>query len=338
MSFSGDEIVMKLGLMWVVALCGVLSVSSDARAQDQASSYPSRPVQVVVPFAAGGSSDVVMRLLAQTVSKDWSQPVIIDNRVGATGAIAGEYVVRQPADGYTLLNAAPTSHTALRALRRDLPYDPMVDLTPVTLLTIAPMMLVVNPKRVPAHTVQELIDYLKKNPDKLSYASTGVGSVAHLSVELFKLLTGTDMVHVPYRGNAPALNDLLAGNVDLTIDVSSSVANHLKSGALRSLGATTAKRTSFDPDFPTVAETVTGFEAFSWNGIVVRGTTPPEVIEKIRRTFASAVRQPQATKTLSSILVEPVGSSPAEFLELIRADQARWERVVKAIHLNTDQK
>ena len=329
---------MKLGSMWVVALCGVLLVSSATRAQDQASSYPSHPVQVVVPFAAGGSSDVVMRLLAQTVSKDWSQPVIIDNRVGATGAIAGEYVVRQPADGYTLLNAAPTSHTALRALRRDLPYDPMVDLTPVTLLAIAPMMLVVNPKKVPAHTVQELIDYLKKNPGKLSYASTGIGSVAHLSVELFKLLTGTDMVHVPYRGNAPALNDMLAGNVDLTIDVSSSVASHLKTGALRSLGVTTAKRTSFDPDLPTVAETVPGFEAFSWNGIVVRTGTPPDVIEKVRRTFASAVQQPQATKTLSSILMEPVGSSPAEFLDLIKADQARWERVVKAIHLNPDQK
>jgi tripartite-type tricarboxylate transporter receptor subunit TctC len=329
---------MKLGSMWVVALCGVLWVSSAACAQDQASSYPSHPVQVVVPFAAGGSSDVVMRLLAQTVSKDWSQPVIIDNRVGATGAIAGEYVVRQPADGYTLLNAAPTSHTALRALRRDLPYDPMVDLTPVTLLAIAPMMLVVNPKKVPAHTVQELIDYLKINPGKLSYASTGIGSVAHLSVELFKLLTGTDMVHVPYRGNAPALNDMLAGNVDLTIDVSSSVASHLKTGVLRSLGVTTAKRTSFDPDLPTVAETVPGFEAFSWNGIVVRTGTPPDVIEKVRRTFASAVQQPQATKTLSSILMEPVGSSPAEFLDLIKADQARWERVVKAIHLNPDQK
>lgn len=329
---------MKPGSMWIIALFGLLLVSSAGRAQEDAAAYPSRQVQIIVPFAAGGSSDVVMRLLAQTVSKDWSQPVIIDNRVGATGAIAGDYVVRQPADGYALLNAAPTSHTALRALRRDLPYDPMTDLTPVTLLTIAPMMLVVNPKKVPAHTVQELIDYLKRNPGKLSYASTGIGSVAHLSVELFKLLTNTDMVHVPYRGNAPALNDMLAGNVDLTIDVSSSVANHLKSGALRSLGATTAKRPSFDPDIPTVAETVVGFEAFSWNGIVVRTGTPQPIIEKIHRTFANAVRQPAATKTLSGILMEPIGSSPAEFLDLIKADQARWERVVKAIHLNPDQK
>ena len=307
-------------------------------AQEPAASFPARPVQVVVPFAAGGSSDVVLRLLAQTVSRSWNQPVVIDNRVGATGAIAGEYVVRQPADGYTLLNAAPTSHTALRALRRDLPYDPMADLAPVSLLVIAPMMLVVNPKKVPAQTVQELIEYLKQNPGKLTYASTGIGSVAHLSMELFKILTGTDMVHVPYRGNAPALTDLLAGNVDLTIDVSSSVASHLKSGALRSLGATTAKRTAFDPDMPTVAETVPGFQAFSWNGIVVRAGTPPSIIEKVGREFANAVQQPQAKEALARVLMEPVGSSPAEFLELIRADAARWDRVVSAINLNLGQK
>jgi tripartite-type tricarboxylate transporter receptor subunit TctC len=279
-----------------------------------------------------------MRLLAQIVSKEWNQPVVLDNRVGATGAIAGEYVVRQAADGYTLLNAAPTSHTALRALRHDLPYDPTVDLVPVTLLAIAPMIMVVNPKKVPAHTVTELIAYLKANPGKLSYASTGVGSVAHLSVELFKLLTKTDMVHVPYRGNAPALNDLLAGNVDLTIDVSSSVSAHLKSGAIRSLGVTTAKRTSFDPDMPTVAETVPGFEAQSWNGIVVRAGTPTDVMEKIRRDFSRAVQQPQAVKMLTNILIEPVGSSSAEFQQLIDADRARWERVVKEIKLNTDPK
>ncbi len=322
----------------MIAACAALSWNQQSSAQEQPASFPSHPVQVVVPFAAGGSSDVVMRLLAQTVSKNWNQPIVIDNRVGATGAIAGEFVVRQPADGYTLLNAAPTSHTALRALRRDLPYDPMADLTPVTLLVIAPMMLVVNPSKVPARTVQELIAYLKQNPGKVTYASTGIGSVAHLSVELFKLLTGTDMVHVPYRGNAPALNDLLAGNVDLTIDVSSSVASHLKSGALRSLGVTTAKRTSFDPDMPTVAETVPGFQAFSWNGLVVRTGTPSAIVEKVGREFASAVQQPQAKEALARILMEPVGSTPAEFASLIREDAARWERVVKAINLNPEQK
>ena len=314
------------------------SWSQPASTTEIAASFPVRPVQVVVPFAAGGSSDVVMRLLAQTVSKSWNQPILIDNRVGATGAIAGEFVVRQPADGYTLLNAAPTSHTALRALRRDLPYDPTSDLTPATLLVIAPMMLVVNPKKVPAQTVQELIAYLKQNPGKLTYASTGIGSVAHLSMELFKILTGTELVHVPYRGNAPALTDLLAGNVDLTIDVSSSVSSHLKSGALRSLGATTAKRTTFDPDMPTVAETVPGFEAFSWNGIVVRSGTPASIIGKVSREFSKAVQQPEAKEALARILMEPVGSSPEEFLELINADAARWSRVVKALNLNQEQK
>jgi tripartite-type tricarboxylate transporter receptor subunit TctC len=200
------------------------------------------------------------------------------------------------------------------------------------------MMLVVNPKKVPAQTVQELIAYLKQNPGKLTYASTGIGSVAHLSMELFKILTGTELVHVPYRGNAPALTDLLAGNVDLTIDVSSSVSSHLKSGALRSLGATTAKRTTFDPDMPTVAETVPGFEAFSWNGIVVRSGTPASIIGKVSREFSKAVQQPEAKEALARILMEPVGSSPEEFLELINADAARWSRVVKALNLNQEQK
>jgi tripartite-type tricarboxylate transporter receptor subunit TctC len=301
-------------------------------------SYPTKPVTIVIPFAPGGSSDTIMRMASQIVSKEWGQPIVVDNRVGATGAIAGEYTARQPADGYTLLNATPTSHTALRALRRDLPYDPMADLVPVTLLATAPLMLVVNPKKVPVRTIKELIDYAKANPGKLSYASTGVGSVAHLSVELFKLFTGTDMVHVPYRGNAPAMNDLLAGNVDLTIDVSSSVNVHLKSGALRSMGATTAKRVSFDPDTPTIGETVPGFEAQSWNGIVARVGTPPAIMEKVRRDFAAAVRQPAAVKLLTDILIEPAGTTSAEFAELIKADAARWERVVRAINLNPQQR
>jgi tripartite-type tricarboxylate transporter receptor subunit TctC len=309
-----------------------------ARGADPASSYPARPVSVVIPFAAGGSSDTVMRLVGQIVSKEWNQPIVIDNRVGATGAVAGEYVVRQPADGYTLLNAAPTSHTALRALRRDLPYDPLSDLVPVTLLVLAPMVLVVNPNKVPVHSIKELIDYARANPGKISYASTGIGSVAHLSVELFKLYTGTEMVHVPYRGNAPAMNDLLAGNVDLTIDVSSSVNAHMRSGAIRALAATTAKRTTLFPDMPTVAETVPGFEAFSWNGIVVRAGIPVSVMEKVRAGFSRAVRQPEVMKLLAGILMEPVGSSPAEFAELIKADHARWQRVVEAIKLDSSRK
>jgi tripartite-type tricarboxylate transporter receptor subunit TctC len=324
-----------------IAASGVLLAALGlfgAVADDASSAYPKRPVQITIPFAAGGSSDSVMRVLASGVSKQWGQPVIIDNRPGATGAIAGEYVTRQPADGYTLLNAAPSSHTALRALRRDLPYDPMTDLVPATLVAIAPMILVVNPKKVPVRTVAELVEYLRANPNKLSYASTGIGSVAHLSVELFKLLTKTQMVHVPYRGNAPALNDLLAGNVDLTIDVSSSIAPHLASGAIRAVGVTTAQRTTFFPDIPAVSETVPGFEAFSWNGIVVRSGTPQGIIEKIRTDFSKSVRDPAATKLLASMLMEPVGSSPETFQELIESDRRRWERVANAIDLESTSK
>jgi tripartite-type tricarboxylate transporter receptor subunit TctC len=328
----------SIRLMCIAALCAGLANAAKAQSNDPAASYPTHPVSIVIPFAAGGSSDTVMRMAAQIVSKEWKQPILIDNRVGATGAIAGEYTARQPADGYTLLNAAPTSHTALRALRRDLPYDPMTDLVPVTLLVTAPMMLVVNPKKVPVHSIKELIDYAKANPGKLSYSSTGIGSVAHLSMELFKLFTKIDMVHVPYRGNAPAMNDLLAGTVDLTIDVSSSVSAHLKSGAIRALAVTTAKRTPLFPDMPSAAETVPGFEAVSWNGLVARAGTPPGILTKVQADFSRAIQTPEAKAMLARILIEPVGSSPAEFAELIKADHARWQRVVEAIKLDTSQK
>ena len=271
---------MKVGLILAAALVSMIAAIHSSASWSQqstnelATSFPLRPVQVVVPFAAGGSSDVVIRLLAQTVSKNWNQPIVIDNRVGATGAIAGEFVVRQPADGYTLLNVAPTSHTALRALRRDLPYDPMADLTPATLLVIAPMILVVNPKKVPAQTVQELIDYLKKNPGKLSYASTGIGSVAHLSIELFK---------DPYRhGFGPRSLSRQRSGIEghARRQCRPDHRCFLLCGQSFEIGGapfarrTTAKRTLFDPDLPTVAETVPDFEAFSWNGIVVRTGTP----------------------------------------------------------------
>jgi len=322
--------IAQLAIVLTMALVGAASTLAD----DASETFPNRTVQLVIPFAAGGSSDSVMRVLANNIGKEWARPVIIDNRPGATGAIAGEFVLRQPADGYTLLNAAPSSHTALRALRRDLPYDPMTDLRPATLVAIAPMMLVVNAKKIPSRTVSELIDYLHQNPNKVSYASTGIGSVAHLSVELFKILTKTEMIHVPYRGNAPALNDLLAGNVDLTIDVSSSVAPYLNSETIRPIAVTTAKRSPFFPEIPAVSETVPGFEAFSWNGIVVRAGTPKDIVEKIRAGFARAVREPSAVKLLSGMYMEAVGSTPEEFQTLIENDRQRWERVVGAIKLD----
>jgi len=305
---------------------------------DASAGYPSRPVQLVVPFAAGGSSDALMRLLSQIVSKEWKQPIIVDNRPGASGAIAGEYVARQPADGYTLMNVGPTSLTALSALRRDLPYDPMKDLVVASLLQIIPNLLVVNPTKVDVQNVRGLIDYAKANPGKLSYASTGLGSTGHLAVELFKMLTGTDLVHITYRGNGPALNDLLAGTVDLTIDGISSVGGQAKEGRLRAIGVTTAKRISSMPDVPTVSETVPNFEAQTWNGLAVRNGTPPEIIEKISRDYNRALRQPEVVRWLTNLQTEPVGSSPAEARRFTEADQARWARVVRELKLDVNQK
>jgi tripartite-type tricarboxylate transporter receptor subunit TctC len=327
---------------WIAALpCwfAVLTFSQLAvYAGEPAPSYPTKPVQLVVPFAAGGSSDALMRLLAQFVSKQWKQPIIIDNRPGASGAIAGEYVVRQPADGYTLMSVGPTSLTALSALRRDLPYDPMKDLVLATLLQVIPNLLVINPKKVDVQTVQGLVDYAKANPGKLSYASTGIGSTGHLAVELLKILTGTDMVHITYRGNGPALNDLVAGTVDLTIDGASSLGGQVAEGRLRALGVTTVKRMKALPNLPTVAETIPGFVAETWNGLAVRTGTPRELIEQINHDFNVALREPEVTQWLTSLRTEPVGNSLSEARTFAEADQERWARVVKELKLNTEQK
>ena len=331
---------MKIGSVIVVACWSVYFAfgHSASFANDAASNYPTRPVQLVVPFAAGGSSDALMRLLAQIVSKEWKQPIIIDNRPGASGAIAGEYVIRQPADGYMLMNVGPTSLTALSALRRDLPYNPMKDLFPVTLLQVIPNLLVINPKKVDVRNVRELIDYAKANPGKLSYASTGIGSTGHLAVELFKILTGTDMVHITYRGNGPALNDLVAGTVDLTIDGASSVGGQAKEGRLRALGVTTSKRIAREPDMPTVAETVPGFETVTWNAVALRAGAPADIVNKINRDFNRALRQPEVTAWLANLQTELVGSSPEEAGKFVEADHARWARVVTELKLDTSQK
>ena len=279
-----------------------------------------------------------MRMLAQIVGKEWNRTIVVDNRTGAAGIIAGEYVIRQPADGYTLLAASSTSHTALRALRQDLPYDPMKDLVPATVLVVNPNAMVVNPRTVPARTVSELVAYLKANPKKMSYASTGTGSTGHLAAELFKILTKTEMVHVPYRGNAPALTDLLAGNVDLTIDSMASVGGQVKEGGIRALGVTTAKRSQYAPDLPTIGETVPGFEMQTWIGIVVRAGTPPELIDKINRDFNRALRQPEIQKRLTDLMSETVAKSPRDSKEFLDADVALWERVIKEAKITADQK
>jgi tripartite-type tricarboxylate transporter receptor subunit TctC len=298
-----------------------------------ADDYPTKPVHLVVPFPAGGATDVIARMAAQFVSEKWGKPVIVENKGGATGAIAGEYVMRAPADGYTLLVATASTHAVLPAYRPNLGYDTVKDFAPATLLATFPNLLVVNPQKIPSKTVGEFIDYLKAHPGKVSFGSSGAGGSVHFSGELFKLMTHTQMLHVPYRGSAPALTDLLGGTVDVMFDNLASVWPQVQRGALRALGVASLKPSELAPGVPTIAETVPGYEALSWVGVVAPGGTPKPIVDKIAAAFGEAMKSPVLIERLKTIGATAATDSPEEFKSFIAADRTKWQDLAKKAHL-----
>jgi tripartite-type tricarboxylate transporter receptor subunit TctC len=316
----------------LVVCAVVLALGAPVAAQDQ--SYPARQIELVVPFPAGGAADVGARMVAQIVSENWAQPIIIQNKVGATGAIGSEYVARAMPDGYTLLLATGSTHAVLPAYRADLPYDTVTSFAPATLVAIIPNMLVVNPRKVPVSSVAELVEYLKANPGKLNFASSGPGSSLHFAGELFKLMTRTQMTHVPYRGSAPALNDLLAGSVDLIFDNMPVVWPQVQQGNLKALGVATRERTPLAPEVPAIAETLPGFEAVSWVGIVAPAGTPPAIVEKISAEFGAAALRPDVVARFRELGYTPARNTPAELAQFIRDDRAKWQRVAREADLS----
>jgi tripartite-type tricarboxylate transporter receptor subunit TctC len=314
-----------------VVVAALLAAGSPAAAQGE--NYPSRQVELVVPFPAGGGADVSARMVAQVASESWGQPVIIQNKAGATGAIGSEYVARATPDGYTLLLATGSTHAVLPAYRTDLPYDTVTSFAAATLVAIIPNMLVVNPKKIPVSTIAELIKYLKEHPGKVNFASSGPGSSIHFAAELFKLMTRTDMTHVAYRGSAPALNDLLAGNVDLIFDNMPVVWPQVQQGNLKALGVASLQRTALAPDVPAIAETLPGFEAVSWVGIVAPAGTPPAIVEKISQAFGAAVLRADIGARFRELAYVPARNMPAEFTQFIRDDRAKWQRVAREADL-----
>jgi tripartite-type tricarboxylate transporter receptor subunit TctC len=320
-------------MMWRIAIVfAAVLAGFPAGAQEQ--NYPSRQVELVVPFPAGGGADVGARMVAQVVSESWGQPVVIQNKAGATGAIGSEYVARAAPDGYTLLLATGSTHAVLPAYRSDLPYDTVTSFAPATLVAVIPNMLVVNPKKVPVSSVGELITYLRNNPGKLNFASSGPGSSIHFAGELFKLMTRTSMTHVAYRGSAPALNDLLAGSVDLVFDNMPVVWPQVQQGNLRALGVATLKRTSLASQVPAIAETLPGFEALSWVGIVAPAGTPPAIVDKISQAFGAAAQRPDIVDRLQELGYIPARNTPAEFTQFIRDDRTKWQRVAREANLS----
>ena len=305
----------------------VLAALAPSLALAQAA-YPSKPVRLVVPFPAGGTTDILARAAAQKLSEAWGQQVIVDNRPGAAGNIGAELVARAAPDGYTLLMGTVGTHAINPSLYAKMPYDHVKDFVPVILVAGVPNVLVVNPD-LPVKTVPELIAYAKSNPGKLNFASSGSGTSIHLSGELFKSLTGVQMTHVPYKGSAPALTDLMGGQVQLMFDNLPSSLAFIKAGKLRALGVTSAARAAALPDTPAVADTVPGFEASSWFGVLAPAGTPRDIVTKINAETAKWLASPDAKDKLASQGANAVGGAPEVFAKHIQTETTKWAKVVK---------
>ena len=302
-------------------------VSRVARAQ----AYPSRPVRIVVPFPAAGLSDIVTRLVGQWLSERLGTPFVIENRPGAASNLGTEVVVNAPPDGYTLLNLSSANATNATMYEK-LNFDFIRDIAPVASLVRFPYVLEVNPS-VPIRSVPELIAYAKANPGKLSIASAGTGTPAHIAGELFKMMTGVDMVHVPYRGAALALTDLLGGQVQVMIDNMAASLEHIRAGRLRALAVTTATRLEMLPDVPTVGEFVPGFEASSMNGLGAPKRTPTEIVDKLNQEINAALADPKIKARIADLGLTPLVGSPADLEKLIADETEKWGKVIRAANI-----
>jgi len=314
----------------LLAAACVLALAVPAHAQE----FPSRPVKIVAPFAAGGSADLIPRIVGERLSAMWGQPVIVENRPGAGGNIAAEYVYRAEPDGYTLLSSPPSTLIINQYLYANLAYD-QSHWVPVSVMVAVPNVLLVNPK-VAAKSVQELIAYARANPDKLNYASQGNGTTSHLTGEMFKTVAGVRIAHIPYKGSAPALTDLLAGQVEMMFDNLGVSLQHVKSGRLRALAVGSERRVASLPDVPAMSEVLPGFESVTWFGVVAPPKAPMPIAEKISAAIAEALRSPDARKRLADLSAEPIGNTPAQMAAFMRKDAERWREVIRSAGVKAD--
>jgi tripartite-type tricarboxylate transporter receptor subunit TctC len=298
--------------------------------------YPTKPIRFIVPFPPGGGNDAMARAVGYKLADVLGQQVIIDNRAGAGGVIGAETAAHSLPDGYTLFLGGVGSHGVNPNLNPNLPYDAVKDFAPISLIASAPLLLAVHPS-VPSKTVGELIQLAKAKPGQLNFASNGKGSSSHLAAEMFMMMTGTKMEHVPYKGLAPALNDLLSGRVQLMFSSTVAILPHIKAGKLRPLGITGAKRSPALPDIPTIAEAgVPGYVTASWYGVLAPAGTAKPIIDRLAHEISRIVQLPEVRERLSSEGAEPVGSTPAQFAAHIKAELARWAKVVKQAKLTMD--
>ncbi|MSP76548.1 MAG: tripartite tricarboxylate transporter substrate binding protein [Rhodospirillaceae bacterium] len=317
-------------LVFAFFLAACLTGGAPAAFAQSTDKYPDHPIRLVVPWPAGGSSDATARIVGAKLAESLGQPVIIDNRAGASGIIGTDFVAKAPKDGYTLLWAI-SNHITNPMLYKQVPYDPMKDFEPIAVIGYTPFMLVVNPD-LPVKTIKELVDYAKAHPGKVTYATPGHGTSHHLGMQLFSNLTGVEMLHVPYKGGAPAIADLLAGRVNVAMEVLSTVEPLVKTGKLRALAVTTPQRVPLVPDVPTVAEQgYPSFELVGYWGLMAPAGTPREVVAKLAAETNKALAREDTKESLRSLAMvhEPAGSSPAKFRSFLEAQVPKYTKLIK---------
>jgi len=294
-----------------------------------AQAYPTKPVRMIVPFPAGGATDIVGRLIAQKLAEGWGQQVIVDNRGGAGGTIGSDVAAKSPPDGYTMLLGTSSTHAVAPSLYSKLPYDPVRDFSPVTLAATATILLAVHPS-VPAQNVKELIALAKRQPNALSFASSGNGGISHLIGEQFKSAAGIQMLHVPYKGDTPALVDLVGGQVHLMFGTAVSFLPYVSAGRLRALAVTNPKRSPIVPNVPTIAESgLPGFEALQWFGVFVPAGTPRDIVSRLHADIVKSLKLSDVRERLVGLGAEVVGNAPDQFAAFQKADSVKWAKIVK---------
>jgi tripartite-type tricarboxylate transporter receptor subunit TctC len=327
---------MQLSIRSVLISAAAAALASSALAQPAASTYPSKPVRMVVGFPPGGGTDILARIVAQKLGETWSQQVIVENRPGASATIGAAAVAKAPADGYTLSMGQLTPNAIAPALMANLPYDAMKDFAPIVLVGTSPNVLVVHPG-LPAKNVSELAALAKSRPGKLTYASSGAGSLQHIAAELFKSAAHVDIVHVPFKGSGQAVVDLVAGQVDMNFDSIPAVMQHIKSGRLRPLAVTAAKRASGLPDLPAIAESgYPDYDLTTWWGLFAPAGTPAEIVAKVNKDTLGVLRNAEVRERFAALSVDPGEGTPQQFADYVRAEIGKYAKVVKQLNIRAE--
>ncbi|WP_297722197.1 tripartite tricarboxylate transporter substrate binding protein [Limnohabitans sp. Rim8] len=312
-----------------MAFCLMVSVGA------QAQTYPSKPIRLIVPFPAGGATDIFARTLSQKLAEKLGTSVVVDNKPGAGGTLGSDMVAKAPPDGYTLLLATSSTHSIGPNLNPKMPYDAVRDFTPIGQVGNAPSIMLV-PNSSPAKTVQEWIDYARKNPGRLNYASSGNGTIVQLTAELFKSQAGVFVVHIPYKGTALAMPDLISGKVDVLFDSLPTGLPHVRDGRLRALGVTTAQRTPLAPGVPPISEVLPGYESTTWFGVFGPPGLRPELVNRINTAANQALKDAEVADKLQKLGIEAVGGTPAEFTSMLASESAKWKKIINERKISMD--